>query len=56
MVLYSNLEYLKKYNMTIPTTWDELLKTGKYILNQERLNNNYELIGYNGFFSSIKNI
>jgi len=46
------MNYLNKYNMKIPSTWNELIKTGKYILNQERKNNNTDIIGYNGFFPS----
>jgi len=53
MVLYSNSVYLEKYNRKIPTTWDELLETGKFILEKERENNgDINLIGYNGFFPS----
>jgi len=52
MVLYANNIFLNKYNKPIPKTWDELHETAKYILEQERLLNNTELIGYNGFFSS----
>ncbi|OUM64590.1 hypothetical protein PIROE2DRAFT_60550 [Piromyces sp. E2] len=51
MVLYSNNYYLKKYNITIPKTWDELINKTEYILNEEnKLNNNDNLIGYNGLF------
>jgi len=51
MVLYSNNYYLKKYNKKVPTTWDNLLETGQYIIEQERINNNkYDLYGYNGLF------
>ncbi|KAG4089319.1 periplasmic binding protein-like II [Neocallimastix lanati (nom. inval.)] len=46
--LYYNVKLLQKYNKVIPKTWDELLETGKYILNKERENNNTNLIGYNG--------
>jgi len=35
----------------VPKTWDELIETSKYIINEEkRLYNNTELIGYNGLF------
>jgi len=44
---------LEKYNKKIPKTWDELLETANYILNEEKKMNNTELIGYNGFFSGI---
>ena len=52
-VLYSNKYLLEKYNKKIPKTWDELLETANYILNEEKKMNNTELIGYNGFFSGI---
>ncbi|ORX42272.1 periplasmic binding protein-like II [Anaeromyces robustus] len=51
-VLYSNKILLEKYNKTIPTTWDELIETSKYILEQE---NNPDLIGYNGLFDESEN-
>ncbi|ORY52750.1 hypothetical protein LY90DRAFT_670413 [Neocallimastix californiae] len=50
-VLYSNIKYLKKYNKTIPKTWNEMMDTGEYILNREKELNNTDLIGYNGLFS-----
>jgi len=53
MVLYSNIAYLEKYEKSVPTTWDELLETGKYILEQERQNTN--LVGYNGYFTNEDN-
>ncbi|ORX85070.1 hypothetical protein BCR32DRAFT_242068 [Anaeromyces robustus] len=48
--LYYHKNYLKTYNQKVPKTWDELIKVGKYILNEERKLNNTSLIGYNGFF------
>jgi len=55
-VLYSNDILLKKYNKEIPKTWDELLKTSKYILEKEKINNS-KLIKYNGLFDGkLKNI
>jgi len=45
------MEYLEKYNKKIPTTWDELIDTGKYILKEEKKLNNTDLLGYNGIFS-----
>ncbi|OUM62604.1 hypothetical protein PIROE2DRAFT_61788 [Piromyces sp. E2] len=48
-ILYSNTNLLKKHKREIPTTWDELLETGKYILNKEKDEGNTDLIGYNGF-------
>jgi len=48
---------LKKYNKTIPETWDELIETSKYILEEEKkLNKDIDLIGYNGFFNGELNI
>eukprot|EP00833_Pecoramyces_ruminatium_P007996 jgi/Orpsp1_1/1182028/evm.model.c7180000079572.2 len=37
-----------KYHKDIPKTWNELISTGKEILEKEHLLNNTELIGYNG--------
>jgi len=55
MVLYSNSNYLKKYNEEIPTTWDKLLETGKRILKQEQsINNSTNYYGYNGLFPISK--
>ncbi|ORX84991.1 periplasmic binding protein-like II [Anaeromyces robustus] len=48
--LYSNTMLLKNYGREIPKTWDELLDTAKYILEEERKLNNTDLIGYNGLF------
>ena len=50
-ILYSNIRLLDKYNMTIPKTWDEMIITAKYIMQQEQLENNY-IYGYNGYFPS----
>ncbi|ORX80266.1 hypothetical protein BCR32DRAFT_268953 [Anaeromyces robustus] len=52
--LYSNKYYLNKYNRTVPKTWDELLDTGKYILEKEREEGNTDLIGYNGQFPNYE--
>ncbi|ORY81696.1 hypothetical protein LY90DRAFT_500086 [Neocallimastix californiae] len=49
-VLYCNEYYLNKYKKEIPKTWDELINTGKYILNEEKKLNNSDFIAYNGFF------
>eukprot|EP00833_Pecoramyces_ruminatium_P012701 jgi/Orpsp1_1/1186733/evm.model.d7180000052910.1 len=49
-VLYSNMELLNKYEKNIPETWDELIETGKYILENEIKKGNDDLIGYNGLF------
>ncbi|ORX49624.1 periplasmic binding protein-like II [Piromyces finnis] len=48
-VLYVNMDLLNKYNMEIPRTWDELIKTGRYIYDEEAKNNpNNDLSIYNG--------
>jgi len=49
-VLYANKAFLAKYNKNIPKTWDELLSTAKYILEEEKKLNNAELLAYNGLF------
>jgi len=42
---------LKKYNKRPPKTWNELIETGKFILNEEKkLNFNTDLRVYNGLF------
>jgi len=51
-LLYSNEILLNKYNKTIPKTWDELIKTSKYILEKE---NDPDLVGYNGVFDESEN-
>jgi len=47
--LFSNTALLKKYKKNIPETWDELIETGKYIIEQEKEHNGRDLIGYNGY-------
>ncbi|KAL6591196.1 hypothetical protein U3516DRAFT_805682 [Neocallimastix sp. 'constans'] len=47
-ILYSNMKYLNKYNKDVPKTWDELIETSKYIVNEEKKINNTNLLGYNG--------
>jgi len=49
--LYYNRNLLKKYNKKVPRTWDELLNTGKEIVEKERKLNNTNLIAYNGLFN-----
>jgi len=46
--LYSNKILLSKYNKRPPKTWDELIETSKYILEEEKKIGNTDLIGYNG--------
>ncbi|ORX80271.1 periplasmic binding protein-like II [Anaeromyces robustus] len=50
-VLYYNKELLNEYNVKVPTTWDELLNSTKYILDEEKKKNETtNLVGYDGFF------
>ncbi|ORX84437.1 periplasmic binding protein-like II, partial [Anaeromyces robustus] len=54
--LYSNINLLNEYNKRVPKTWDELLETGKEILEKEKtLKNNTELVGYNGLMFDADN-
>ncbi|KAL6605335.1 periplasmic binding protein-like II [Neocallimastix californiae] len=53
-VLYSNMNYLNKYKKNIPKTWDELMETSKYIINEEKRLNNTSIVGYNGGFHNIE--
>jgi len=46
-VLYSNKELLNNHFKPIPKTWEELIDTCKYIMEQE---NDSDLICYNGLF------
>ncbi|KAG4083812.1 periplasmic binding protein-like II [Neocallimastix lanati (nom. inval.)] len=48
-VIYCNDYFLNKYNKTIPKTWDELIDTGQYILNEEKKMNNTEFVVFNGY-------
>eukprot|EP00833_Pecoramyces_ruminatium_P012208 jgi/Orpsp1_1/1186240/evm.model.d7180000049123.1 len=54
-VMYSNMKYLNNYGKKIPRTWDELIETGEYILNEEHQKNNTSLVGYNGLFPGSEN-
>eukprot|EP00833_Pecoramyces_ruminatium_P011474 jgi/Orpsp1_1/1185506/evm.model.c7180000094118.1 len=55
-ILFTNNKYMEKYNIKIPKTWDELIETSKYILNEERIKyNNTEIIGYNGLYPYNEN-
>ncbi|OUM58458.1 hypothetical protein PIROE2DRAFT_16247 [Piromyces sp. E2] len=52
-VLYYNNNFLEKYNIECcPKTWDELIKTGEYVLQEELKQNNKDFIVYNGLFTS----
>jgi len=44
------MDLLEKYGKSIPKTWNELLETGEYILNEERKKNNNDISIYNGLF------
>jgi len=48
--LFSNQELLKKYGKSVPKTWEELMKTSKYIVDEEKKENN-EYLRYNGLFN-----
>jgi len=48
------MDLLNKYEKDIPKTWDELIKTGKFILENERKNGNEDLLGYNKIFENKK--
>ncbi|ORX86176.1 periplasmic binding protein-like II [Anaeromyces robustus] len=49
-VLYSNKKLLKDYNKSIPKTWEELLNTTNYILEEERNKGHTSLLGLTGLF------
>ncbi|ORX64393.1 periplasmic binding protein-like II [Anaeromyces robustus] len=49
-VIYCNKELFNTYHKEYPKTWDELLETGKYILNSEIENGNNNIVGYNAMF------
>ncbi|OUM63392.1 hypothetical protein PIROE2DRAFT_10116 [Piromyces sp. E2] len=51
VVLYTNDKYIDKYNRTIPTTWEELLETSKYILKEEEKHGNTNILAFNGLFN-----
>jgi len=51
-VLYSNINLLNKYDKKVPKTWDQMLETAKYILNEEYKAGKKGLVGYNGYFPS----
>ncbi|ORX42915.1 periplasmic binding protein-like II [Piromyces finnis] len=55
-VMYSNIYYLNKYKKNIPETWDELIKISKFIINEEKKENNTNLVGYNGLFPNNENV
>jgi len=54
-VMYSNDNYLRKYNKSIPKTWDELIETTEYILNEEKKIGNNDLSGYAALFPNSEN-
>jgi len=54
-ILFSNMDYLEKYGMEIPKTWDELIQTSQHIIEEEKKLGNNELYGYNGLFPYNQN-
>jgi len=52
-ILYSNIALLNAYNKKIPETWDELIDTAKYIVEEERKHNNTNIVAYNGLFTEL---
>jgi len=54
--LFSNTKLLSAYNKEIPKTWDELIETSKYIVEEERKKNNTDLIAYNGLLNPSSRI
>ncbi|OUM60623.1 hypothetical protein PIROE2DRAFT_13569 [Piromyces sp. E2] len=48
MYEYEIISQSYKYHKSIPKTWDELLKTSKYIVDEEKKINNTKIIGYSG--------
>ncbi|ORX50628.1 hypothetical protein BCR36DRAFT_54015 [Piromyces finnis] len=55
-VFYSNYLLLNQYNRKIPETWEEMIDTGKYILNEERKKDNNNLTGYIGLFNENERV
>jgi len=47
-VLYSNKELMNRYGKRVPETWDELIETAQYIIDQE----GGDVIGYAGLMPS----
>lgn len=52
-ILYSNMELLKKYNKTIPKTWDELIETSEFIIEKEN-KTNLNLFPINGLLTDTE--
>ncbi|ORX83749.1 hypothetical protein BCR32DRAFT_243145 [Anaeromyces robustus] len=50
-VLYSNKYLLDKYHKDPPKTWDELISTSKYIIEEEKKENNTNIVAYNGLYN-----
>jgi len=48
---YANKKLLTTYNKRVPKTWDELIETSKYILQEEKKKNNTDLVAYNGLMN-----
>lgn len=45
-LLYYRTDLLEKYDRQVPTTWDELEETAKYIMEKERAAGNEDFYGY----------
>jgi len=43
--LYYNNKYFTKYKIPAPKTWEELIKTSKYIIQEEKKLNNIDIFG-----------
>ena len=50
-ILYYNEKYLNKYDEKVPKTWDDFIKVGSHILEEEKKVNNTDFIAYNGYFA-----
>jgi len=50
-MLYSNKYLLEKHHKSVPKTWDELLDSAKYILDEEKKAGVTDYVGYNGLFT-----
>jgi len=51
--LYSNKRLLEKHHRNVPKTWKEMIETSEYILNEERKENNTEIVLYNGILGDV---
>jgi len=51
--MYYNKDLLSKYELPVPTTWEELVKTIDHIYNGEISENNNDIIAYLGNIPGI---